>query len=454
MRERSDTIAALATAPGRGGVGIIRVSGPEAKRVAKEILQKSVKPKKAMLGAFYDAEGNKIDKGVALYFMGPNSFTGEDVLELQGHGGPVIMDLLLERVLGLGVRHANPGEFTQRAFLNGKLDLVQAEAVADLIGASTSQAAKNALRSLEGEFSKQINRVVDQLISLRAWIEATIDFVEEEDVKEIELEKAGKELEKTFFELKEIKSKAEQGLIIKEGVNLVIAGKPNAGKSSLLNCLSGQERAIVTNVPGTTRDLLQAQIQIKGLPVNVLDTAGLNENPGVIEQEGIKRAWVEIKKADHILFVVDASASQERDGEKLATEVLREKSPHSKLTVLYNKIDLTGEQSGVYKDKTFCSIYASTKDGSGLDLLRLYLKESAIDVSVEGGFSARRRHLDALKKTGSLLEAVMERLSKQDYLETIAEDLRLAQNVLGEITGRVVVDDLLDKIFSEFCVGK
>lgn len=459
----NDTIAAQATAPGSGGVGIIRVSGPQTLVIARKILHKGsgrtagltpqLKPKEATFCSFINQEGKIIDQGVAIYFAAPNSFTGEDVLELHGHGGQVIMDVLLEQVLKIGARLANPGEFTQRAFLNGKLDLVQAEAVSDLITASTSQAAQNAIRSLQGEFSREINRIIDVLTDLRVTIEATIDFVEEEDVKEIEIKKVKQGIENVSNLLNELKTKAKQGVVLQEGINIVITGKPNAGKSSLLNCLSKKDVAIVAATPGTTRDILRSWIQIDNVAVHVLDTAGLHDNPDPIEAEGIRRAWDEIEKADHLLLVVDASLSDKDSFEKQGQELLQRIPAHSKLTVLYNKIDLFGGKGKVVDEGRVTRVYISTKTGAGLDLLQEHLKNGIGEINFEGGFSAKRRHLDALRRAQDEVEKA--RIKCDDvYLEELAEDLRYAQNILGEITGKVVVDDLLDKIFSEFCVGK
>lgn len=454
MKIKSDTIAAQATPPGRGGVGIIRVSGSGASLVAREILDKKITAKNVNFCSFIDSDTKIIDQGIAIYFSAPNSFTGEDVLELHGHGGQIIMDLLLQRVLDLGVRLANPGEFTQRAFLNHKFDLVQAEAVADLIDASTSQAAQNAMRSLQGDFSKRVNEIAALLINLRAHIEAAIDFTEEEDIKEWNTNSLSEDMNKILSQIKDLKNVAKQGMILREGITAVITGSPNAGKSSLLNCLSGQDAAIVTNVPGTTRDVLRAWIQIEGLPIHILDTAGLHNQPDLIEEEGIRRAWEEIKKADHVLLVIDASCDKKRNPKEQSLDFLKEIPSHGRITVLYNKIDLTKEDVKIKKENNIDCIYISTKTGQGLDLLKEHLRNSSGINAIEDGFSARRRHLDALARAENYLEGIQNSLLEKKNVELMAEDLRCSQKALGEITGEVVVDDLLDKIFSEFCIGK
>ena len=450
----TSTIAAQATSPGRSGVGIIRVSGPSTKIIAREILGKDIVARSAVFCNFFSKDRKIIDQGLAIYFSAPQSFTGEDVLELHGHGGQVIMDLLLRRILELGARLANPGEFTERAFLNRKLDLIQTEAIADLINAATEKAAQNAMRSLQGDFSKQINKLVALLIELRAQIEAAIDFAEEAEIEKSANQNFINNINNISLQIKQLKNTAKQGVILRDGVTAVITGNPNAGKSSLFNCLSGQDAAIVTNIPGTTRDVLRAWIQIDGLPVNVLDTAGLHDQPDLIEEEGIRRAWEEIKKADHVLLVVDASANQERDLNKLTKDFLKIISPKNSFTVLYNKIDLTGEEAKIIKGNNIDSIYLSTKTGSGLDLLKQHLKAKSGFCDAADGFSARRRHLDALERAENYLQNIQNDLLDSNKLELIAEELKHAQQALGEITGEVTVDDLLNKIFSEFCVGK
>lgn len=450
----TDTIAAQATPTGRGGVGIIRVSGPLTAQISRKILDKTIAVRSANFCNFFSKDKKIIDQGLAIYFSAPQSFTGEDVLELHGHGGQVIMDLLLRRVLELGARLANPGEFTERAFLNHKLDLIQTEAIADLINAATEKAAQNAMRSLQGEFSKQVNKLASLLIELRAQIEATIDFVEEAEIKKGTNQNFINNINNILLQIKQLKNTAKRGVILRDGVTIVITGSPNTGKSSLFNCLSGQDAAIVTDIPGTTRDVLRSWIQIDGLPAHVLDTAGLHDQPDLIEEEGIRRAWEEIKKADHVLLVVDSSINEESDPNKLTGDFLKELSPHSSLTVLYNKIDLTGEATKLIKANNVDCIYLSTKTGTGLDLLMQHLKSKAGFQATEEGFSARRRHLDALERAENYLQNIQNNLLDSNKVELIAEELKHAQQALGEITGEVLVDDILNKIFSEFCVGK
>ena len=449
-----NTIVAQATPPGRGGVGIIRVSGSEALPIAQEILGKNISARTVNFCNFFAQDKKIIDHGIAIYFSAPQSFTGEDVLELHGHGSQVVMDILLQRVLELGARLAKPGEFTERAFLNHKLDLVQIEAIADLINATTQKAAQNAARSLQGEFSRRINRLVALLIELRARIEATIDFVEEEDIEKITSAPFNKEVEDILCKIGELKNGAKQGMILRDGITVVITGDTNAGKSSLLNCLSGQDVAIVTDIPGTTRDVLRVWIQIDGLPVNLLDTAGLHDKPDLIEAEGIRRAWEEVKKADHVLLVVDASTNSDRSPRELGVDFLKVIPEHNHFTVLYNKIDLTREGVKITKNDGIDCIYLSVKEKQGLSLLKKHLKDSAGVCAIEDGFSARRRHLDSLERAEKFLQNIKCDLLKSNEAELIAEELRRAQNALGEITGEVTTDDLLDKIFAEFCVGK
>jgi tRNA modification GTPase len=449
----SDTIVAPATPPGRGGVGIIRVSGSLVPSIAQAILKKIPQARCINFCNFFSANEKIIDQGLALYFCAPHSFTGEDVLELHCHGGMVIMDLLLRRMLELGARMARPGEFMARAFLNHKIDLTQAEAVADLIDAASLQAAQNAVRSLQGEFSKQVNKLLTILTSLRVRLEASIDFPEDEETEKLASEHFGGNISDVLCQLKQLKDTAKQGAILRDGISVVIAGKPNAGKSSLFNSLSGQEAAIVTDIPGTTRDVLHTRIQIDGLPINLLDTAGLHDQPGIIEGEGIRRAWEEIKKADHVLLVVDAFVSRDRDPDKLWTDFFGVMPKHAHFTVLYNKIDLLNEEAKIIKINDIECIYLSVKNQKGLELLKQHLKNSAGFRVVENGFSARRRHLDALDKAEKHIYSAQQILLT-GTLELAAEDLMQAQHSLGEITGEFTADDLLEKIFSEFCLGK
>ena len=448
-----DTIVAQATPPGRGGVGIIRIAGPQVSHIAKTLLGKLPEPRTATFTTFRDENNSILDQGVALYFAAPNSFTGDDVLELHGHGGPVILDCLLRRILQLGARQAQPGEFSARAFLNDKIDLTQAEAIADLIDASSEQAARAAVRSLQGEFSQRIQQLVEALIQLRIYVEAALDFPEEE-IDFLSDGKIAKQLATITEELLQVQNSARQGLLLREGMTIVIAGKPNAGKSSLLNCLSGQERAIVTDIPGTTRDVLREQIQIDGLPLHIIDTAGLRHSDDKVEQEGVRRALAEINKADKILLVVDATQSNDIDH----NELLKEFFPNDiekPITIVRNKIDLLHETPKIKQEKTIATFSISAKTGLGIDLLRQHLKEAVgYNASIEGGFTARRRHLQALEIAQHHLAKGQQLLTVQRAGELLAEELRLAQQALSEITGEFRSDDLLGRIFSSFCVGK
>lgn len=453
----SDTIAALATPPGRGGIGVIRISGPATKIISQSLTEQKLKPRFAHYGGFYETLGSGekaiIDNGIALFFPNPHSFTGEDVLELQAHGGPVLLDCLLKEVLKLGARMARPGEFSERAFLNNKIDLTQAEAIADLIDSASEHAAKNALRSLQGEFSNKIKTLVDSVIALRIYVEAAIDFPEEE----IDFLGDGKvinDLDDIIGNLEKVFNQAKQGAILREGMTVVIAGKPNAGKSSLLNALSGRDSAIVTAIEGTTRDVLREHIQIDGMPLHIIDTAGLRESPDQIEQEGIRRAWSEIDKADRILFVVDSQSSQETDPAKLWPEFADKLPGHHNITVIHNKCDLSGLDSACI-DGDPAIIRVSAKHDKGVDLLRAHLKQvMGFQGAGEGGFTARRRHIVALEQAMDALGEGKQQLLNYGAGELLAEDLRHCQNYLNEITGEFTSDDLLGKIFSSFCIGK
>ena len=456
----ADTIAAIATPPGRGGVGIIRVSGPHAAVIAQQITQRQLAPRHAGYGAFYEHQSGVaeiLDRGIALYFPGPNSFTGEDVLELQGHGGPIILDCLLREVIRLGARLARPGEFSERAFLNDKLDLAQAEAIADLIDSASEQAARSAVRSLSGEFSRRIDTLLEQLIELRLYVEAAIDFPEEE-IDFLADGKIAAALHNLLAVVADVLVSARQGALLREGMTVVIAGAPNAGKSSLLNALAGRDTAIVTPIAGTTRDVLREHIQIDGLPLHIIDTAGLRDSPDAIEQEGIRRAWLEIEKADHILLMVDSSNAAQNQANPAAiwpgSPLLAGAQP---VTLVRNKCDISGLDVGLIaaSDDAPCSINLSAKTGAGVDVLRAHLKASVgYNNAGDGNFSARRRHLDALERTLSFLQAGQQQLQNQHAGELLAEDLRQAQQALGEITGKFTPDDLLGRIFSSFCIGK
>jgi tRNA modification GTPase len=454
----TDTIAALATAPGRAGVGIVRVSGPKAGEIAGQVLGFTPRPRHAHYGPFHDSAGLLLDEGIALFFPGPHSFTGEDVLELQGHGGPVIMDLLLQTVSTLGARLARPGEFSERAFLNDKMDLAQAEAIADLIDSSSEQAARCAVRSLQGEFSRQIQALVDRLIDLRIYVEAAIDFPEEE-IDFLADGKIAADVESLLADVNGILAEARQGSLLREGMNVVIAGRPNAGKSSLLNALAGREAAIVTAVEGTTRDVLREHIHIEGMPLHIIDTAGLRESSDEVERIGIDRAWAEIQQADRILLLVDsttsANTSVESFREAMSEEMRDRLPPTVPLTLVRNKIDRSDEPAGLDASGEVPVVRLSAMTGDGIDALRDHLKASmGFEASLEGGFLARRRHLDALDRARDAILAGQTQLTSHGAGELLAEDLRQAQDALGEITGTVTADDLLGHIFSSFCIGK
>lgn len=453
-----DTIAAIATPPGNGGVGIIRISGTLVPEIAKQLIRnpgsrqpcdissKALIPRLALYSSFTDADGSVIDSGIALYFPSPASYTGEDILELQGHGGSVVLDMLLRRVLALGARLANPGEFTERAFLNDKLDLAQAEAVADLIESSTEQSVRSAQKSMQGVFSVQINELVEELTELRIYVEAAIDFVDEE----IDFLTDGvveNRIINLLHRIEQIQKTAQQGRLLRDGMTVVLAGKPNAGKSSLLNALAGHEAAIVTDIAGTTRDVLKERIQLDGMPLHIIDTAGLRESDNVIEQEGIRRAHQEIKNADKILLLIDA-----RD---LEIESILTTLPSGNITRIYNKIDLLGLEPEIKQTELGPQIYLSIKTGSGMDLLKQHLKQSVgFNEATDNVFIARRRHIEALNKGHEFVESALDQLRGSQAGELVAEDLRQAQMSLAEITGTVSSDDLLGKIFSSFCIGK
>lgn len=447
MAAHPDTIAAIATPPGNGGVGIIRLSGTAVTTIANALFNKTLIPRHAIFTAFKDADGSAIDSGIALYFPAPASYTGEDILELQGHGGSVVLDMLLRRVLALGARLARPGEFTERAFLNNKLDLAQAEAVADLIESSTEQSVRSAQKSMQGVFSKQVNELVAELTELRIYVEAAIDFVDEE----IDFLSDGvveKRLHTLMQRLHSIQQTAQQGRLLRDGMTVVLAGKPNAGKSSLLNALAGHEAAIVTDIAGTTRDVLRERIQLDGMPLHIIDTAGLRDSDNAIEQEGIRRAREELQKADKILLLIDA---REAEDEQLINTL-----PNSiDITKVYNKIDLLGLAPSIEQTPHGYSCYVSIKTGLGMDLLRQHLKHSVgFNDAANDVFIARRRHIVALNQAYEFVGNALEQLQTSLAGELVAEDLRHAQMSLGEITGEVSSDDLLGKIFSSFCIGK
>jgi len=452
---QTETIAAQATAPGRGGVGIIRISGPEVKNVAQVILGKLPELRKAEYLTFHSITNQALDQGIALYFKVPNSFTGEDVLELQGHGGPIILDMILKEILSLPkIRMAKPGEFSEQAFINDKLDLTQAEAIADLIDSSSEQAARCALHSLQGSFSKLIDEMVESTIHLRMYVEAAIDFPEEE-IDFLADKKIVNDLKKIIKQISNVRNQAQQGSIIREGMRVVIAGKPNAGKSSLLNALSGKDSAIVTDIAGTTRDVLSEQIHIDGMPLHIIDTAGLRKSTDKVEQIGIERAWQEIKQADRVLLMIDSSTATTENHEDLWPEFFNQLPEGIGLTIIKNKADIYKTVTGLSDNNKTPIVTISAKTGEGIDDLKDHLKDiMGYQGGTEGGFMARRRHLIALDKAYQHLTIGLEQLEAYAAGEILAEELRLCQQQLNEITGEFTNDDLLVKIFSSFCIGK
>jgi tRNA modification GTPase len=445
----ADTIAAIATPPGRGGIGIVRVSGAATRNIAENVIGRLPPPRVASFAHFLDSAGQPIDQGLALFFPAPHSFTGEDVLELHGHGGAVVLDMVLSRTLELGARLARPGEFSERAFLNGKMDLAQAEAVADLIEAGSELAARSALRSLEGDFSKRVQALVEGLTRLRMYVEAAIDFPEEE-IDFLADERVIQELDMLERDIRQLQESARQGCLLHDGMTVVLAGPPNAGKSSLLNALAQSETAIVSPIPGTTRDVLRERIHIDGMPLHIVDTAGLRESRDAIESEGIRRAREQMERADRVLLVLDdaVGGSQPVDVEKFLP-------PNLPRSVIRNKIDLSRRVAGITKISGSVEIALSAKTGAGLDVLRQHLKESmGFQPAGEGTFIARRRHLDAIRRAQEHLAQGKAQLKVSRAGELLAEELRLAQQALSEITGEFTSDDLLGRIFSSFCIGK
>lgn len=452
---QTDTIVAQATATGRGGVGIVRVSGPLAHEIGKNMTGRELVPRRADYLPFLDQDGQPIDQGIALFFKGPHSFTGEDVLELQGHGGPVIMDMLIQRISAFdGVRSARPGEFSERAFLNDKLDLAQAEAIADLIDASSEQAARSALQSLQGAFSSQVNALVEKVIHLRIYVEAAIDFPDEE-IDFLSDGKVANDLNHIIEHLATLRKEANQGAIMREGMKVVIAGRPNAGKSSLLNALSGKDSAIVTDIAGTTRDVLREHIHLDGMPLHIIDTAGLRDATDEVERIGVERAWDEIEQADRVLFMVDGTTTDATDPHDIWPDFVSRLPQDMGMTVIRNKADMTGEPMGHCDTNHPALIRLSAKTGQGVDALRQHLKACmGYAGGSEGGFMARRRHLDALASAAAHLDIGQTQLEGYMAGEILAEELRLTQQYLNTITGEFSADDLLGKIFSSFCIGK
>ncbi len=446
----SDVIAAIATAPGRGGIGVIRLSGPDLLPYAAALAGKTPAPRHATLADFRAADGSTLDSGLLLHFPAPHSFTGEDVLELQGHGGPVVLRMLLARCLDLGARLAEPGEFTRRAFLNGKLDLAQAEAVADLIDAATTSAARSAIRSLQGQFSQAVLELSEELITLRMLVEATLDFPEE-DIDFLQSADAFGRLERLHQRLAAVFDRAGQGKLLQAGLHVVLVGQPNVGKSSLLNALAGDELAIVTPVAGTTRDALRSAIQIEGIPLHIIDTAGLRETEDEVERIGIARTWQEIEKADVALLLVDARIGIT----EIDAAILAKLPAGLRRITIANKIDLAGGQAGREDAGDGVHLSLSAKRGDGIELLRQELLRVAGWHPAEDVFIARERHLRALTAAAGHLQSARDIVvGACPALELLAEELRLCQQALGEITGEFSADDLLGVIFSRFCIGK
>lgn len=450
MAAAADTVVAIATPPGRGGVGVVRISGPAVPTIAQHLLGKLPPPRHAEYASFRDHDGTSIDTGLALYFPAPHSFTGEHILELQGHGGPVVMNMLVRRAIGLGARAARAGEFSERAFQNGKIDLAQAEAIADLIESSTEQAARAAQRSLAGEFSARIHGLIEQMIELRAHVEAAIDFAEDE-VDFLSAAHVYERVQALLDEIDAVLASARQGSLLREGLRVVITGRPNVGKSSLLNSLAGHEAAIVTDIPGTTRDVLREVIQLNGVPLHLMDTAGMRVSNDVIEQEGMRRAQAELVQSDHVLLVVDDVAGLTPEDR----ETVAAMPTGVALTLVYNKCDLSHRPPLRAAGAAHAVVRLSAKTGIGMDLLRERLQESAGYLGASSGiFSARNRHLDALARARSALENGGQQLRERRAGELLAEELRQAQNALAEITGEFTSEDLLGRIFSSFCIGK
>jgi len=445
-----DTIVAIATAPGRGGVGIVRLSGDQSAKIAEQICGRLPVARMAQFSHFRDAQGEVIDSGIALFFPSPASFTGEDVVELQGHGSPVVLDQLCQRAISLGARMAKPGEFSERAFLNNKMDLAQAEAVADLIESTTEQAARSAMRSLQGVFSDRVNQLLKQLTDLRIYVEAAIDFSDEE-IDFLAEAAVDQQLQGLLETVDAISDSAQQGRLLRDGMRVVLAGQPNAGKSSLHNKLAGHDAAIVTDVAGTTRDILREQIHLGGLPLSISDTAGLHDSTDIVEQEGIRRTQNELAEADRILLVLDGSQGITEQDQLILAEL-----PASiPLTIIHNKIDKQGLKPRLVEASGQVELYLSAKTGEGIALLKQHLCDAVgYHPQDEGVFIARRRHLDALSRARVAIEAGYDCLAGLGAGELLAEELRLAQQALGEITGTFSNEDLLDQIFSSFCIGK
>ncbi len=444
----TDTIVAIATPPGRGGIGVVRLSGPLTPAIAASVLRRLPPARRAVYAEFLDADGSAIDRGIGLYFPAPHSFTGEHVAELQGHGGPVVLDMLVSRVVALGARLARPGEFSERAFLNGKLDLAQAEAVADLIDSGSRAAARSAMRSLNGQFSQRITQLVESMVRLRMYVEAAIDFPEEE-VDFLSDRQITDDIAELLAEIDRVLAAAQQGCLLREGMRIVIAGPPNAGKSSLLNALAQVDRAIVSATPGTTRDVVDQHIQLDGLPLHLLDTAGLRDAADHIEYQGVSRAREAMQQADRVLVVVDDSVAVDLNA------LVAQLPAGVPATVVRNKIDLSGRRPGTASSANGVEVAVSAQTGAGLEGLKQHLKQAmGYQTGGEPTFIARRRHLEALSSARARVLSGQRVLAERRAGELLAEELRLAQQSLAEITGEFTSDDLLGRIFSSFCIGK
>lgn len=442
-----DTIVAIATPPGRGGVGIIRLSGPKAYAIAIVLNgNKPLKPRQASFCSFFIEADELVDQGIMLYFKAPHSFTGEDVIEIQAHGSPVVLDLLTKQAIHLGARMARPGEFSERAFLNDKIDLTQAEAIADLIQASSQTSARMAFRTLQGDFSAKVNQLNEQLIYLRLYVEAAIDFPEEE-IDFLNDGTIAQQLQSILAEFSAIRAQANQGVLLREGLSLVIAGRPNAGKSTLINHLAGKDVAIVTEIAGTTRDVMREHILLDDIPLHIIDTAGLRDSDDVVEQEGIRRAWHEVKQADCVLLVVDVNHAEQSS---LEGEVRAQVAADIPIIKVFNKIDTLA----ITAQNNDNEVYLSAKSGEGMAALKSMIKKAVGYQPNEGVYLARRRHLHALDEAKKMVLIGQTQLAQHRAGELLAEDLRIAHHILGEITGEFSSDDLLGKIFSSFCIGK
>jgi tRNA modification GTPase len=452
VKPTHDTIAAVATPPGRGGVGIVRISGPQSLKIGQHIAGGTLRPRLATFGDFLDEASEVIDQGLAIYFRGPASFTGEDVVELQGHGGPIVMSLLLARVIELGARMARPGEFSERAFLNDKLDLSQAEAVADLINSTTEAAARGAVRSLKGVFSEQVKQLDKDIVKLRMFVEAAIDFPEEEiDFLSDNNLKEG--LSSALERLKLLTQQSQRGAILRDGITLVLVGKPNAGKSSLMNQFVGEDVSIVTEIPGTTRDVIREYVSLNGIPLKLVDTAGLREAENAIEAEGVRRAKAEMLEADGVLVVIDAA--QDLDWVEQTKILLSGLEASPAIFVVLNKIDIATDLAATIENNPYQMIRISAKTGEGIDALKSAMENQfAPNITSESNFIARSRHVDALKRAEQHLVTGRGVLLDQAAGELFAEELRYCHGALAEITGEFSSDDLLGEIFSSFCIGK